>query len=361
MVKSKFAQKIANIYEKYQKIEASLNSINDLSQEKLIQVNKEYSEMNGYIHLVKDFLKNENDIEGIEENLPTEKDVELREMYESELEELKSKNEELKKELQIIFLPSDPDDSKNIMLEIRAGTGGDEAALFAADLLTMYMRFATEMGWKFEIISTASIGIGGYKEVIASIQGKKVFANLKFESGTHRIQRVPETESSGRIHTSAATVAIMPEAQDIDVKVDPNDLRIDVYRSSGPGGQSVNTTDSAVRITHIPTGLIVTQQDEKSQHKNKAKAMRVLMSRLYDLEKSKIDNELSSNRKSQVGSGDRSERIRTYNFPQNRITDHRINFTTHKIEEIMKEGKLMHIIQELLNADKEEKLANIED
>lgn len=361
MTNAKFVQKISNILEKYQKIEKNLNEMENLSQEKLIELNKEYAELNNYIHLVQDFLKNAEEIKNIHETLPEEQDAELKEMYETELGDLENKNEELKKELQVILLPVDPDDDKNIMLEIRAGTGGDEAALFSADLFTMYMRFAAVMGWKFEIISTSSIGIGGYKEIVASIQGKRVFANLKFESGTHRIQRVPETESGGRIHTSAATVAIMPEARDVDVKIDPNDIRVDVYRSSGPGGQSVNTTDSAIRITHIPTGLIVTQQDEKSQHKNRDKAMRVLYSRLYDLEKSKLDSERSSNRKSQVGSGDRSERIRTYNFPQNRITDHRINFTTHKIEEIMKDGKLMHLIQELLEAEKEEKLANLED
>lgn len=361
MQDEKFLAKIRSIQERYELVEKKINSLEGVSREELIELNKEYSGLNGYIHLVQDFLKFHQEMEQIEENLQRESDADMREMFQSELQDLQEKIEQIKQELRVMLLPVDEDDHKNVILEIRAGTGGDEAALFAADLFNMYSRFAALMSWKFEVISISNIGIGGYKEAIASIEGKNVFAHLKFESGVHRIQRVPETEAGGRIHTSAATVAILPEAQEIDIKINPNDLKIDLYRSSGPGGQSVNTTDSAVRITHLPTGLVVTQQDEKSQHKNKNKAMRILMSRIYDLEKSKAQAERSSNRKQQIGSGDRSERIRTYNFPQNRITDHRINITVHKIDEILKEGNLMHIIKELQNAEKEEKLAQIEE
>jgi peptide chain release factor 1 len=260
-------------------------------------------------------------------------------------------------DLQISLLPKDAADEKNVIVEIRAGTGGEEAALFGASLLRMYQRYADLRSWKFEIISENSTELGGIKEVTASITGKGAFARLKFESGVHRVQRVPETEASGRIHTSAATVAVLPEAEEVDINIEEKDLRIDVFRSSGPGGQSVNTTDSAVRITHLPSGLVVQQQDEKSQHKNKAKALRVLRSRLYDLERSKIDEERAKNRKSQVGSGDRSERIRTYNFPQGRVTDHRINVTLYKIQLILDGNCLDELIDPLISHDQAEKLA----
>jgi len=247
------------------------------------------------------------------------------------------------------------------MLEVRAGTGGDEAALFAGDLLRMYQRFAEEQGWKFELISASPSDVGGYKEAIASIAGSGVFAKLKFESGVHRVQRVPATESGGRIHTSAATVAVLPEAEDVDVQINDNDLRIDVYRSSGPGGQSVNTTDSAVRITHLPTGLVVIQQDEKSQHKNKAKALKVLRTRLYELERNRLADERAGARKSMVGSGDRSERIRTYNFPQGRVTDHRINLTLHKLDQILEGPGLGELVEALVSEDEAERLAGLDE
>jgi len=255
-------------------------------------------------------------------------------------------------------LPKDKDDSRNAILEIRAGTGGDEAALFGSDLFGMYQRFASQQGWRFEIMEVSETGIGGYKEATANISGQDVFAKLKFESGVHRVQRVPDTETGGRIHTSAATVAVLPEAEDVDIDIREADLRIDIFRSSGPGGQSVNTTDSAVRITHLPTGIVVSQQDEKSQHKNRAKAMKILRSRLYDAERAKQNAERAASRKGQVGSGDRSERIRTYNFPQGRVTDHRINLTLYKLDKILIGESLNEIIDALLAEEQAEKLAD---
>jgi peptide chain release factor 1 len=278
-------------------------------------------------------------------------------------EELGANEEALKaaeRELALKLLPRDAADERAAMLEIRAGTGGDEAALFAGDLFRMYQRFAETQGWRVELISASASDVGGYKEVVASVTGQGVFAKLKFESGVHRVQRVPATESGGRIHTSAATVAVLPEAEDVDVQIDEaKDLRIDVYRSSGPGGQSVNTTDSAVRITHLPTGLVVIQQDEKSQHKNKAKALKVLRTRLYEIERERLANERAGARKSMVGSGDRSERIRTYNFPQGRVTDHRINLTLHRLPEIL-EGQMDELIGALITEDEAERLAQID-
>ena len=262
-------------------------------------------------------------------------DKELKEMAELELNEIKEKIGEIETKIKIFMLPKDEADEKNAIIEIRAGTGGLEASLFAGDLFEMYQKVATNNGWKTEIISISDSDAGGYKEVVFSVTGKNVFSKLKFESGVHRVQRVPKTETQGRVHTSAATVAVLPEAEDVDVKIDENELRIVVFRSSGPGGQSVNTTDSAVRITHIPSGIVVSQQDEKSQHKNKAKALKILRSKLYELERSKLEKERSSARKSQIGSGDRSERIRTYNFPQGRVTDHRINLTLHKLSDFL--------------------------
>ncbi|HEX6742437.1 MAG TPA: peptide chain release factor 1, partial [Sphingomicrobium sp.] len=288
-------------------------------------------------------------------------DDELRQMAS---EELRANGEALaaaERSLALSLLPRDAADERAAMLEVRAGTGGDEAALFAGDLLRMYQRYADEQGWRFELISASAAELGGYKEAIASINGAGVFARLKFESGVHRVQRVPVTESGGRIHTSAATVAVLPEAEDIDVHIDDKDLRIDVYRSSGPGGQSVNTTDSAVRITHLPTGLVVIQQDEKSQHKNKAKALKVLRTRLFEMERERLASERAGARKSMVGSGDRSERIRTYNFPQGRVTDHRINLTLHKLEAILEGPGLGELVDALTAEDEAERLAGLEE
>jgi peptide chain release factor 1 len=285
---------------------------------------------------------------------------EIREMAQEEMTALQARLPEAERELALKLLPRDAADERPAMLEIRAGTGGDEAALFAGDLLRMYQRYAESRGWRFETISASPSEVGGFKEAIASVSGQGVFARLKFESGVHRVQRVPVTESGGRIHTSAATVAVLPEAEEVDVQIDDKDLRIDVYRSSGPGGQSVNTTDSAVRITHLPTGLVVIQQDEKSQHKNKAKALKVLRTRLYELERERLASERAGARKSMVGSGDRSERIRTYNFPQGRVTDHRINLTLHRLPEIL-EGQLDELIGALIAEDEAERLASLDE
>lgn len=284
-------------------------------------------------------------------------DPELKELARMEMEDLLHEDSRLEDEIKVFLLPKDPNDERNIFLEIRAGTGGDEAALFVGDLFRMYSRYAESMGWKVEIMNSSPLGIGGFKEIIALISGDHVYSRLKYESGVHRVQRVPETETQGRIHTSAVTVAILPEADEVDVNVDMNDLKFDVYRSSGPGGQSVNTTDSAVRVTHLPTGLVVTCQDEKSQHKNKAKAITVLRARILDKREQEQHDRISQDRKSQVGSGDRSERIRTYNFPQSRLTDHRINLTLYKLESIIN-GKLDEVLFPLMAHDQAEKLKN---
>ncbi|MCX8500359.1 MAG: peptide chain release factor 1 [Alphaproteobacteria bacterium] len=286
----------------------------------------------------------------------TSGDSEMRDLAEVEVYELRDHLVALDREVLVLLLPKDEADDKNAILEVRAGTGGDEAALFAAELFRMYQRYAELHGWRFEVNDIADTGIGGFKEASASITGRSVFARLKFESGVHRVQRVPETEASGRIHTSAATVAVLPEALEVDIAINDNDLRIDVFRSSGPGGQSVNTTDSAVRITHLPTGLVVQQQDEKSQHKNRAKALKILRARLYDAERQRQNDERAAARKTQVGTGDRSERIRTYNFPQGRVTDHRINLTLYKIDRVMSGEALDEIIEALISGDEAERL-----
>ncbi len=288
-----------------------------------------------------------------------DEDDELKELARAELEELVAQETQLDTDIKMLLLPKDPNDEKNIFLEIRAGTGGDEAALFVGDLFRMYSRYAEASGWKVEIMSSSPLGIGGFKEIIAMVRGDQVYSKLKYERGVHRVQRVPETETQGRIHTSAVTVAVLPEADEIELDIDMNELKIDVYRSSGPGGQSVNTTDSAVRITHVPTGLVVTCQDEKSQHKNKAKALTVLRARLFDQMEQERQDKISQDRRSQVGSGDRSERIRTYNFPQGRITDHRINLTLYRLDQIMN-GKLEDIISPLVTHDQTEKLKKLQ-
>ena len=284
-------------------------------------------------------------------------DPEMAEMAQLEMDELLAGLPDEQAKLQLLLLPKDKDDSRNAILEVRAGTGGDEAALFASDLFAMYQRLAAKHGWKFDVMEVSETGIGGYKEATANIAGSDVFARLKFESGVHRVQRVPETEAGGRIHTSAATVAVLPEAEDVDIDIVETDLRIDVFRASGPGGQSVNTTDSAVRITHIPTGIVVSQQDEKSQHKNRAKAMKILRARLYDAERARLQAERAASRKGQVGSGDRSERIRTYNFPQGRVTDHRINLTLYKLDRVIAGEALDEVIDALISEDQARRLA----
>jgi peptide chain release factor 1 len=282
-------------------------------------------------------------------------DSQIREMAKGEIETLKEQLSQIEEEIRILLLPRDPNDDKNTFLEIRAGTGGEEAALFAADLFRMYSKLAEALGWKVEIMSEHPTGMGGYKEIIALIEGKGAYSKLKYESGVHRVQRVPATEAQGRLHTSAVTVAVLPEAEEVDIVIDPEEIRVDVFRSSGPGGQSVNTTDSAIRITHLPTGLVVSCQDEKSQHKNKAKALKVLRARLLDLKIKEQQDKISEDRKSQVGSGDRSERIRTYNFPQNRLTDHRIGLTLYQLDTVM-EGNLSEIIDPLITHYQAEQL-----
>ena len=285
-----------------------------------------------------------------------ESDADLQDMAREESKMLENELNSLNKKLELAILPKDKDDQRNVILEVRAGTGGDEAGIFAANLFNMYQKFSMNNNWKFEILSVSDTGVGGYKEAHANIVGGGAFGKLKFESGVHRVQRVPVTETNGRVHTSAATVAVLPEAEDVEINLNEKDLRIDVYRSSGPGGQSVNTTDSAVRITHIPSGIVVSQQDEKSQHKNKAKAMKILLARLYDQERQIQNSKIASTRKNQVGTGDRSERIRTYNYPQGRVTDHRINLTLHKIEKIIEGEGLDEIIDNLILKDRIEKL-----
>jgi peptide chain release factor 1 len=321
------------------------------------KMSKEYSELTPIAEAIAELRKARTERQDLTAMLA---DPEMKDLAEAELEALDRRLPELERGIQILLLPKDEADEKNAILEVRAGTGGEEAALFAAELFQMYQRYAGLRGWKFETMDVSETGIGGYKEATASITGRSVFARLKYESGVHRVQRVPATEAGGRIHTSAATVAVLPEAEEVDIQIDEKDLRIDVFRSSGPGGQSVNTTDSAVRITHLPTGLVVIQQDEKSQHKNKAKAMRVLRSRLYDAQRSALDAERAANRKSQVGSGDRSERIRTYNFPQGRVTDHRINLTLYKIDKVMNGEALDEVIDPLIAADEAERLSELQ-
>ncbi|MBI2977469.1 MAG: peptide chain release factor 1 [Rhodospirillales bacterium] len=320
---------------------------------------KEYADLKPIVEAVSDLRgvqKEMADLKALIADKAT--DAEMKALAEEEFNGLKGRLPGLEKKVQLMLLPADAADAKNAILEIRAGTGGEEAALFAADLFRMYQRYAEGRRWKFELMSLSETGRGGYKEAIASVSGRGVFARLKFESGVHRVQRVPETEASGRIHTSAATVAVMPEAEEVDIRIEDKDLRIDVFRSSGPGGQSVNTTDSAVRVTHLPTGIVVSQQDEKSQHKNRAKAMRVLRARLYERERERAEAERAATRKSQVGTGDRSERIRTYNFPESRVTDHRIGITLHKLDRVL-DGELDEFIDALVADDQARRLAEM--
>lgn len=322
------------------------------------KVTREYR---GLSEIIVKFDKYEKIVDQIreDEQILSSEDAELREIAKVEIDELKEKKEQLEEELKLMLIPRDPDDEKDIIMEIRAGTGGEEAALFAADLYRMYQKYAEQQNWKVDVLSSNPTGIGGFKEIIFSVSGENVYSKLKFERGVHRVQRVPITESSGRIHTSAASVAVLPEVREIEFEIDPRELRVDVFRSSGPGGQSVNTTDSAVRITHIPTGIVVTCQDEKSQHKNKVKAMKVLRARLLNKIKCEQEAVIAEERKNQIGTGDRSAKIRTYNFPQNRITDHRINFSLHKLEDVL-EGNLEELIEKLQISDRIQKLESME-
>lgn len=344
------------------RLEEVLQSLSDpdiiSDQNKYRELMKEQNELTPIVEKYKEYLTAK---EGIEESLmilDEESDEEMRELAKEELNDCKEKVEQCEQDLKILLLPKDPNDDRNVIVEIRGGAGGDEAALFAADLYRMYSRFAERNRWKVEVMSMNENGIGGFKEVVFMITGDGAYSKLKYESGVHRVQRIPATESGGRIHTSTATVAIMPEAEEVDVELDPNDCKIDVFRASGNGGQCVNTTDSAVRITHLPTGIVVSCQDEKSQLKNKDKAMRVLRSRLYDMELEKAQGEQAEQRRSQVGTGDRSEKIRTYNFPQGRVTDHRIKLTSHRLGEIL-DGDLYEVIDSIIAADQAAKLTKM--
>ncbi|MGH7056071.1 MAG: peptide chain release factor 1 [Stellaceae bacterium] len=334
-------------------------SAGGLEGAEFVRLSKEYSELSPIVAEIAVLHRVREEIAAVEEMARAGEDGELRALAEDELKALRERLPEREQRLRLVLLPRDEDDARNAIIEVRAGTGGEEAALFAADLFRMYQRYAAFKGWRFELLDVSETGLGGFKEASAAIGGRDVFARLKFESGVHRVQRVPETEASGRIHTSAATVAVLPEAEEVDVRIDDKDLRIDVFRASGPGGQSVNTTDSAVRITHLPSGLVVIQQDEKSQHKNKARALKVLRARLYERERQAREAARAAERKTQVGSGDRSERIRTYNFPQGRVTDHRINLTLYKLDKVLAGEALDEIIDALLAEDQAARLAAV--
>ena len=349
--------KIDRILQRFAVIEAELGQ--GPGGETFVRLSKEYAELQPLAHAARNLRKAYSDLAGVEEMIASG-DKDMVQMAEAERADLEQHVAVLEQAMRLHLLPKDAADERNVILEIRAGTGGDEAAIFAGDLFRMYQRYAAFKGWKLEIISASEGDHGGYKEIIASIMGAGVYARLKFESGVHRVQRVPATEAQGRIHTSAATVAVLPEAEDVDIEIKDADLRIDVYRSSGPGGQSVNTTDSAVRITHLPTGLAVAQQDEKSQHKNKAKALKILRARLYERERERLDAERSAARRGQIGSGDRSERIRTYNFPQGRVTDHRINLTLYKLDLVMEGPALDELVEALMTEHQAELLAAAE-
>ena len=342
-------------------IEKLLVNSSNLKQSELVELSKELSDIKPVTELAKKKDVMLQELLDLSEILnDNEADDDIKKVAISEFEFLKEEISTLERDIQFALLPKDKDDTRNVIIEVRAGTGGDEAGLFASDLFSMYEKLSIKHKWKFEVMDVSETNVGGYKEAQANILGNGVFGRLKFESGVHRVQRVPTTETSGRIHTSAATVAVLPEAEDLEISIEEKDLRIDVFRSSGPGGQSVNTTDSAVRITHLPSGIVVSQQDEKSQHKNRAKAMKILQSRLYEAERQKQQDERSSSRKDQVGSGDRSERIRTYNFPQGRVTDHRINLTLHKLDKVLQGEALDELIDALVVEDRSLKLASNE-
>ena len=352
-------KKVEDLINKHSNLEKELSSGN-VDKKLFAEKSKEYSDLNEIIKEAKDYIsfeKNKNDLEKIINDSSSDK--EIKEIAYMELQEIIKKHKNNEKKIKLFLLPKDEADSKNAIIEIRAGTGGLEASLFASDLFKMYEKISHKKKWTLEIISISKSDAGGLKEVIAAIKGKNIYSSLKYESGVHRVQRVPDTETQGRVHTSAATVAVLPEAEEVDVKIEDKDLRIDVFRSSGPGGQSVNTTDSAVRITHIPTGIVVSQQDEKSQIRNKEKGLKILRSRIYELERQKRDEIRSKDRKSKIGTGDRSERIRTYNFPQGRVTDHRTNLTLHKLEEFMQGEIFDEMIENLTLQAQEEELKNL--
>lgn len=351
-------ENLRRVQDRHEELGALMSS-GDLAADAFQKMSKEYSDLTPMVEAIVALATAREELTGAHDLLTgSAGDAEMRDLAQAEVQELKERVSELELHIQVLLLPKDEADDKNAILEVRAGTGGDEAALFAADLMRMYQRFAERQGWKFELMEVNETGIGGYKEAVANISGRSVFAKLKFESGVHRVQRVPETESGGRIHTSAATVAVLPEAADVDIQIRTEDLRIDTYRAQGAGGQHVNTTDSAVRIVHEPSGIVVQCQDGRSQHKNKEKAMTMLRAKLYDHQRQELDRERSASRKGQVGSGDRSERIRTYNFPQGRITDHRINLTLHKLDRVL-EGELEELVDALTAEDQAERLAEL--
>ena len=353
-----FEENLERVSSRHRELELTLSNSKELSAEEITKLSIEFSELTPIAEKI-------NEVRSLEKELEENKllasenqhDKELLTLVQTEIDELIKSISLLRKELERLLLPKDEIDEKNAILEVRAGTGGDEAALFATELFSMYQKYSSIKGWRFDILEVSENDIGGYREAIASITGRSVFARLKFESGVHRVQRVPTTESGGRIHTSAATVAVLPEAEEVDIQIDDKDLRIDIFRASGPGGQSVNTTDSAVRITHLPTGIVVSQQDEKSQHKNKAKGMKILRARVFDFERTKLEKERAADRKEQVGTGDRSERIRTYNFPQGRVTDHRINLTLYKIDKVIAGEALDDIVDGLTATEEAARLA----
>ncbi|MEQ8710211.1 MAG: peptide chain release factor 1 [Rhodospirillales bacterium] len=350
-------EKLHGVIARHDELASLMSDPDRLGGEKFVTASQEYSALTPVVEMVQEYFAAREEMGDLAEMITdTGSDPEMRKLAEEEFHQLKNRMPDLERKVQLALLPKDEADAKNAILEVRAGTGGEEAALFAADLFRMYQRYADIRGWRFEVLDMSETGIGGLKEASAEIRGHNVFARLKFESGVHRVQRVPETESGGRIHTSAATVAVLPEAEDVDLDIEDKDLRIDTYRASGAGGQHVNRTDSAVRITHLPTGTVVSIQDDKSQHKNRAKAMKILRSRIYDAERARLDQERSDSRRSQVGSGDRSERIRTYNFPQGRVTDHRINLTLYTLDRFVA-GDMDEVIDSLISEDEAARLA----